>query len=230
MNKISVIIPIFNEVEHVAKLIQHLNNSSYRNKNIEIIVVDGGSTDDSKQMVSGFKNVLLVESDKGRAKQMNFGAKHATGNILYFLHVDSFPPNNYYELIINEVRNNNKAGCFRMKFDEDYYILKISQWFTRFNYKICRGGDQSLFVTKDVFETLKGYDETYTVYEDCEFINRLYDHYDFTVIPDYITTSTRRYNKNGAIKLQYHFAIIHLKKIFGAPANELYNYYKKNIA
>src|SRR6056300_1114502 len=166
MNKISIIIPILNEAEFIAKLLQHIKDNSTQNHIADIIVVDGGSTDDSTQIVSSFKNVTLLNSEKGRAKQMNFGAKHATGNILYFLHADSFPPKHFDQLIINEVQKGNKAGCFRMQFDSTHWWLKLASWFTQFNWRACRGGDQSQFITKKLFNEIDGYDEQYLIYED----------------------------------------------------------------
>ena len=230
MNKISIIIPILNEAETIGVLLQHLTFNSSEKNIAEIIVVDGGSSDNSAEIVSKFSNVKLLKSLKGRAKQMNIGAKDASGEILYFLHADSFPPKHFDQLIIKEVTKGNNTGCFRMKFDSSHPILKISQWFTRFNFIICRGGDQSLFITKAVFNSLNGYNENFDVYEDCELINRIYGHYSFTIIDDYVITSARRYAQNSIWKLQYHFAIIHLKKWLGASAEELHRYYKKNIA
>ena len=96
MNKISIIIPILNEEKTIVSLLQHLFNNSSNNNISEIIIVDGGSTDQSYQLVLDYllinDKVVLLPSEKGRAKQMNIGAKHATGNILYFLHADSLPP------------------------------------------------------------------------------------------------------------------------------------------
>ena len=257
MNKLSIIIPVLNESEGIVSLLEHLYNS-FQPKNIkEIIVVDGGSTDETIKKVTNFNTaqqslqnitpkqhakssyvnipslfspeIKMVTSARGRAKQLNVGAASAQGSILYFLHADSFPPKNFDAAIITKVEQGFKAGCFRMKFDSNHIILKISQWFTRFNWKICRGGDQSLFVAKDVFHQLKGFNETYEIYEDCELINRLYDTVGFTVIKGVIITSARKYNVNGVAKLQYHFAVIHIKKWLGASPQVLKNYYKKNI-
>ena len=78
MTKISIIIPILNEAKNIAKLINYLLESSSKKNIKDIIIVDGGSTDESIFIVSTFKEVLLVHSEKGRAKQMNLGRKHAT--------------------------------------------------------------------------------------------------------------------------------------------------------
>lgn len=173
--------------------------------------------------------IRLIESNRGRAIQMNAGAKQASGDILYFLHADSLPPRHFDESILNEVSKGNNIGCFRMKFDKDYPILKFSQWFTRFNFKFCRGGDQSLYITSDIFKELNGYNENYGVYEDCEFIGRVYQNYKFTIINDYVVTSSRKYDRNGSWRLQYHFTMIHLKKWTGASADELNRYYRRHI-
>ncbi|MCH7524988.1 MAG: TIGR04283 family arsenosugar biosynthesis glycosyltransferase [Bacteroidetes bacterium] len=254
MNKISIIIPILNEAKTIGKLLQHLLDNSSKDNISDIIVVDGGSTDGSMEIVNAFvtssdsdlsesyreedpetssgwtcHNIKFMTSPKGRAKQMNFGAKDASGDILYFLHADSFPPKDFDYNIIRQVKKGSVAGCFRMKFDSTHPVLKISQWFTRYNFKICRGGDQSLFIVKKIFYSLDGYNETFGVYEDCQLINRIYDNYSFTIINDYVTTSARRYAENGTWKLQYHFAVIHLKKWLGASAEELHRYYKQHI-
>lgn len=254
MSKISIIIPILNEAETIVSLLDVLV-ARMKQKHHELILVDGGSTDDTTAVVTNFiatfnrkQNqdrkrcvdqlfgneehavyIQLFESQKGRAKQMNLGAQKATGDILYFLHADTFPPKNFDEFILQEIKKGNKAGCFRMKFDSWHPVLLVSQFFTRFNVSWCRGGDQSLFVEKSFFESLHGFDESYVIYEDCEFINRIYEQDTFTVIPKSVKTSARKYKTNGTWKLQYHFAVIHIKKSKGASPEELYSYYKKHI-
>lgn len=230
MTKISIIIPILNEAETISGLIEHLLNNSSNENLAEIIVVDGGSTDDSLDIISKCTEVKLMTSEKGRAKQMNRGTIQASGDILYFLHADSLPPNNFDQLIIDEVINGNPAGCFKMKFDNNHWWLQLAGWLTQFSWKACRGGDQSQFITKDLFEELVGFDESYLVYEDYDLINKLYAKKQFVVIQAWLTTSARRYDANGIWKLQYHFLTIYIKKWFGASAEELHQYYLKNIS
>jgi rSAM/selenodomain-associated transferase 2 len=226
---ISIVIPILNEEATIGKLLQHLIEHSSKENITDIIVVDGGSTDNSETLVKHFKSVIFLKSEKGRAKQMNVGARHAKGSILYFLHADSFPPKNFDELLINEIQKGNQAGCFRMQFDSNHWWLKMASWFTKFNWRACRGGDQSQFITKDLFNSFGGYDERFVVYEDNDLINKLYTQKQFVVIQESITTSARRYETNGVWKLQYHFGMIYIKKWFGASSDELFMYYKKYI-
>jgi rSAM/selenodomain-associated transferase 2 len=176
-----------------------------------------------------YPEIKVLFSKKGRAIQMNFGAKNANSEILYFLHSDTFPPKNFDYEIINQVQNGKFSGCFKMKFDHYHIVLKISQWFTQFNFQFCRGGDQSLFVQRELFAKLNGFNEKLSIYEDNEFIQRLYKNSKFTVIQETVTTSARKYLKNGVWKLQFHFMIIHVKYWLGSCQEKLVEYYVKNI-
>ncbi|MBQ0787161.1 MAG: glycosyltransferase family 2 protein [Oceanihabitans sp.] len=273
MNNISIIIPILNEAENIKNMLEHVLGNSTAKHIAEIIVVDGGSTDGSQEIVANFSdvtlsalvdrsksegeversrasrnkintkvldtkfananstrtNMQLLTAEKGRAKQMNLGAKYASGNILYFLHADSFPPKNFDQLIINEVEKGNPAGCFKLQFKSNHWWLRLASWFTKFNWKACRGGDQSQFITKIVFNDIGGYDETYTIYEDYILINALYARKEFVVINEKIQTSARLYEIHGVWKLQYHFWMIYIKKWYGASAEDLYKYYNNYI-
>ena len=224
-HRISVIIPMWNEFDHIEKLILHLKEYSTAENIEEIIIVDGGSTDGSPKLVSSFEEVILLESSKGRARQLNFGALHAKGTVLYFLHADTFPPRDFDKKILLEIEADN-TGSFRLQFDHPYhFLLKIASWFTRFNGLWFRGGDQSLFLTKSKYENLRGFDERYTIYEDVEFIKRIIKKFNFKIINDYVTTSSRKFKKNGAWRLFFHFAIIHIKNYLGASPEDLHKYY-----
>lgn len=243
---LSIIIPVLNEDQIIEKLLFHLKENSSGENDIEVITVDGGSTDNTWDLIKDFskqtstpeksQNVKkrisfqLFTSEKGRAKQMNYGAKQASSESLYFLHADSFPPKNYDTFILSEINKGNIAGCFRMKFDSNHWWLKLAGWLTRFKWKGCRGGDQSLFISKKLFNEIGGFDESYIIYEDNVLINELYKRKSFIVIPHSLTTSARRYKEFGIWRLQYHFWAIHLKKWLGANADGLYAYYSKNIS
>ncbi|MEM5563855.1 TIGR04283 family arsenosugar biosynthesis glycosyltransferase [Psychroserpens sp. AS72] len=227
---ISIIIPILNEAETIEDLLFHLIDHSSLENISEIIVVDGGSTDGSQEIIKNLDlKIKLLSSPKGRAKQMNLGAKMATGDILYFLHADSFPPLHFDELIISEVKKGNNAGCFRLQFDSKHWWLRLASWLTQFSWRASRGGDQSQFITRALFDEIGGYDENYVIYEDNILINELYDRKEFVVINKKIKTSARLYRKHGVWKLQYHFWTIYVKKWFGASAEDLLTYYKKYI-
>lgn len=242
---LSIIIPVLNEADNIEKSFHYLCENISGEIDVEIILVDGGSWDGTKDIIENFINgtsrpvrfqkpnrsfrVQIIHSEKGRAKQMNFGARNALGEILYFLHADSFPPKNFDKYILNEVQKGNSAGCFKMKFDSDHWWLRLAGWFTQFNIKSFRGGDQSQFITKSLFVEVGGFDEKYIIYEDNILISELYKRKKFVVIQQPLTTSARRYREQGIWNLQYHFWMIHLKKYLGADSQELYDYYSKNV-
>lgn len=233
--KISIIIPILNEAETISRLISHLIKSCDTKENIkEIIIVDGGSVDGSQDIVNtALKNesilIKLLTSKKGRAKQLNTGGNAAKGDILYFLHADSFPPQGFDNDIIIEVKKGNNAGCFRMKFDSNHWWLRFLGWLTQFKSKRCRGGDQSQFITSTLFQQIEGYDESFIVYEDNDLVDRLFAIKQFVIIPKYVITSARRYEEIGVWRLQYHFLNIHMRKWMGASSEDLYRYYKEKV-
>jgi rSAM/selenodomain-associated transferase 2 len=229
MTKISIIIPVLNEANFIGDLLKHLQSNSHKENISEIIVVDGDSTDGTKEIVKSFEKVTLISSEKGRAKQMNLGAKTSKGAVLYFLHADAFPPKNFDHLILKEISKGNEAGCFRMQFNSNHWWLRLASWFTQFNWRPCRGGDQSQFISRDLFEDIGGYDEEYIIYEDNILINELYTRKQFVVINKKIRTSARQYKQIGIWKLQFHFWSIYVRRWFGASADDIYRYYKKHI-
>ena len=226
---ISIIIPTLNEAACIGNLLEYIKANSGPKNIMEIIVVDGGSTDGTPTLAKTL-GAKTISSEMGRAKQMNKGAELATGHVLYFLHADTYPPKDFDLYILKAIHQNILSGCFRMKFDTSKKFLRFFARFSRINHKLCRGGDQSLFITNELFHKSGGFNENYIIYEDTEFIGRLYKISNFAVLPQSVITSARKYEKYGSYKLQYHFGIIHLKNLLGFGPDQLYKYYKKNIA
>ncbi len=225
---ISIIIPVLNEEKHIFNLLSHLKESASNQYIKEIILVDGGSTDNTIKIAKKL-GVKVVHSTKGRAKQMNFGAQNALGKILYFLHADTYPPSNFDSLIFEARLKGRAVGCFRMRFDSNSWFLSFFAWFSRVNHTICRGGDQSLFIDKEIFISANGFDESYEIYEDNEFIRRISKQHHFTVLPEYVVTSARKYREKGVARLQYYFGVIHLKSILGQARKSLATIIKEKL-
>ncbi|WP_222981765.1 TIGR04283 family arsenosugar biosynthesis glycosyltransferase [Flagellimonas meishanensis] len=225
---ISIIIPVLNEERYIGPLLEHLSRIAGTSNIGEILCVDGGSKDNTRTIAEQ-AGARVIKSKRGRAIQMNLGARVAHGDILYFLHADTFPPKDFDKKILHAVEKGFETGCFRMKFDTRHPFLRFFAWFSRINHSLCRGGDQSLFVSRTIFLESGGFNEAYLIYEDSEFIRRLYRHTRFKVLPDYVITSARKYRELGWMRLQFHFAMIHLKNYLGAGPDELFRYYRKHV-
>jgi rSAM/selenodomain-associated transferase 2 len=198
---ISIIIPTYNEADQIASTIQDIKHKVQPDE-AEIIVVDGGSTDDTCSIAIELSVSVLISPRKGRAAQMNAGASLAKGTILYFLHADSIPPPQFTSHIKRAINKAAVAGCFRLAFDHQHWFLKLNCWFTRFNVNAVRFGDQSLFVTREVFQKIGGFREDLLMMEDQEIIHRIKREGQFIVMDDVVITSARKYLDNGIYRMQ----------------------------
>ena len=224
----TVIVPILNEISLLPQFVLHINNQWYSPQ--ELIIVDGGSTDGSWEWLQNNPSIRSYQSRPGRACQMNYGAEKAGNAWLYFVHVDSKLPENFDLLLTQAIKKGAQAGCFQLKFDRANWILRCAANGSRWNHILCRGGDQSLFIDKNTFEQLGGYDPRYLVCEDIHFIRKLYRKGGFYVLPQRIQTSSRRFYENGVFRLLFHFGALHLSHWLGADPKFLQQYYVKYIS
>lgn len=213
MLKLSVIIPTLNEAENIKKLIPFLFKQGGDFIH-EILVVDGGSVDDTCQLAEELGAKVLRSEARSRAVQLNMGAQVAQANTLYFVHADSLPVLSFAEDIQIAIIKGYRAGCFRYRFDSDTLFLRLNSWFTKFNGLFSGGGDQTLFITRDFFNTLGGYDSEFCLMEDFELVKRIKKRTKFYVIPKSILVSARKYRDNSWLRVQlvnlYVFSLFHL--------------------
>ena len=229
MNKsfLSIIVPVLNEIEILPEFINNLNQQSQSPQ--ELIIVDGGSTDGSWEWLNNNPSIKAYQTQKGRAFQMNHGVENATLPWIYFVHVDSRLPVNFDEKISNAIQNGAQSGCFQLKFDTSNWILRKAATGSKWNHLLCRGGDQTLFVSKKIFLSFQGYDTSYRVCEDIQFIKKLYQQNNFRVLPDKVITSSRRFYENGILRLLFHFGVLHLSHWLGVGPQFLNAYYQRMI-
>lgn len=225
---ISIIIPAINEAKHLSKLIPFLKENGGPHL-AEIILVDGGSTDDSLIIAESAGAIVLNSPVRRRSVQMNLGAKHSSGEILYFVHADTFPPPQYAFDIVTYFEQGYPLGCYRFKFDSDKWYLKINNYMTRFDYPWCRGGDQSLYVDKDIFYEFGGYREDYIIMEEYEFMEKAREKYPFKIMPDDILVSARKYEMNGYWKVQWANFTAFRKYRAGKTQKEIFDTYKRML-
>jgi rSAM/selenodomain-associated transferase 2 len=226
---ISIIIPTYNEADHIKTTIQRLWNYDEYNLIKEIIIADGGSSDNTlkEAKMEGVKT--LVCPVKGRAAQMNHGAQSASAEILYFLHADTIPPRNFTLEIGNAIDAGATGGCFMLAFDYDHWFLRANCWFTQFNIDAVRFGDQSLFVTREAFKKAGGFCEKHIVLEDQEIVKRVKSIGRFAIIKKPVITSARKYMHNGIYKTQGIFFLIYFMYALGFSQQQLVKTYRRLI-
>lgn len=199
-NSISVIIPTLNEEGNIEKLLPFLQKHGEPYLQ-EIIVVDGESEDRTTEKASFLGAQVLISAQKCRASQLNMGAQAAKGDVLYFVHADALPPKSFASDIEKALEEGKRIGCYRFRFDSRKIMLRINSYFTRFPFLWCRGGDQTLFMEKDLFQKLNGFDERFVVMEDFDLIRRAKQKASFHVLPKSVIVSPRKYAKNSYLRV-----------------------------
>lgn len=226
--RVSVIIPTYNEEESIGKLLNYLQKHG-DDRLLECIVVDGGSEDRTIEIVEETDAEHFICKQKGRAAQMNMGAKHSSGDLLYFVHADSFPPENYLDDLFTATKNGYQAGCYRFRFDSDRLMLRLNSYFTRFDRIMCRGGDQTLFITRSLFEKLGGFRNDFMIMEDYDLIQKIQHETSFRIIPKDVIVSPRKYDKNQYLKVNFANLVIFMMYFFGARQQTMVSAYKNLI-
>lgn len=221
---ISIIVPVLNEENTIRENLENLVRLS---GNKEIIVVDGGSCDNTVDIAKNYATV--INSHRGRARQMNRGAKVAKGDILWFIHSDSKLDKNSINQIEKTIEEGNIGGCFKLYFyDLDTPFMKFvsSSSNKRAKYLKLIFGDQGIFMRKDIFEKLNGYKDM-DLMEDWEFSRRIHRLGKMKVLDKEIGTSARRFKKGGQLRTLLLMHKIKILYILGTPTDKLAKMYRQ---
>ena len=193
---ISVIIPALNEAENILQTIESVRQ---QDQAAEIIVVDGGSIDGTRELAQPYAQV--IDSPRGRAVQMNAGARAATGEVLLFLHGDSrVAPGALAKM--QQTLDNPRivGGSFTLVFDSDNFWLRFYAFCSTIDCVCFRYGDQGIFVRRAIFAQLQGYAEI-PLMEDIDLMRRLPRYGRRVLVRNYpVTTSARRFVEHGIVR------------------------------
>ncbi len=223
---ISIIIPTYNESELIGKLINFLKE--FGNKDIsEIIISDGGSTDNTAEIAKNAGAQVIISPQKGRAAQMNFGASMATSDILYFIHADTLPPPSFFTDINQALKEGFELGRYRTRFQSKNRILQFNAFFTRFDLLVCYGGDQTFFITKKLFKSVGGFNADMQLMEDYDIVTRARALARYKIFQKDAKVSARKYENNTWLQVQRaNFIIVQMYKK-GASQESLAEKYRR---
>lgn len=221
--KISIIIPVLNEASNIFSAIACTQPST----NIEVIVVDGGSQDDTNKIAESL-NVTIISSPPGRAVQMNKGAMLANGDILLFVHADTRLPPGYDVMIRTNIQKTGTvAGAFALRIDAEVASLRLVEWSVNMRSRFWQMpyGDQAIFLTKDTFNKIGNFPEL-PFMEDFEIMRRLKRIGRITIIPVPVVTSARRWLQKGIWKTTLINQIVIIAYLLGVPPQQLVRWYR----
>lgn len=218
---ISIIIPVLNEAESIQPCLRQLE--AWRAAGHEVIVIDGGSTDNTQQLAQPLTN-LVLESKPGRAAQMNTGAQAATGELLWFLHVDSsicVQMKSQLEQLQDRV-----WGRFDVTIKHPAFIFRVIENMMNWRSRATgiATGDQGIFVSRKMFEAINGYADI-ALMEDIVLSKMLKRIQPPKCLKTRLGTSARRWLKHGVFKTMLKMWWLRLTFFLGASPNWLSKQY-----
>ena len=226
--RISIIIPTLNEAENLPLVLETLSYA----KDIEVIIVDGGSSDQTvaiAQTQTKVSELKLITGASGRAKQMNLGASEARGEILLFLHGDTvLPPNFDLEICSILAKPATVAGAFKLKIAGKGWGLRLVEWGVNRRSQLWQMpyGDQAIFINTARFQKLGGF-ANLAIMEDFEIMLRLKKQGRITISPLTVTTSGRRWQKLGIFSTTLINQIMILGYLWGVKPAKLAQWYRQ---
>ncbi len=223
--RISIVIPVLNEAEVLAAHLQKLQ--TIRTQDHEVIVVDGGSKDDSQCLAEPQVDHLLV-STRGRALQMNKGAEVASGDVLLFLHVDTILPNDGIAAIIDRIKPGQEVwGRFDVCLSGNRRFFRVIETMMNWRSRISgiATGDQAIFITRHLFQRMQGFADI-PLMEDVELCRRLKKIQSPVCLSQRVITSSRRWELGGVFKTIWLMWRLRLAYWLGADPSTLARQYR----
>ncbi|EXI68294.1 MAG TPA: TIGR04283 family arsenosugar biosynthesis glycosyltransferase [Candidatus Accumulibacter phosphatis] len=216
---LSVIVPVLDEAATISAHLAGLRG--LQRQGGELLVVDGGSVDESARLARMLADRVL-ESARGRAAQMNAGADASRGEVLLFLHADTVLPPVAAELIRAAVAAGATWGRFDVRIDGRQPLLRVVEWMMNWRSRLTgiATGDQAVFVRRDVFEHVGGFPDL-PLMEDIALAKRLKRVGRPACLRPPVLTSARRWQKHGVVRTILLMWRLRASYFFGADPRQL---------
>jgi rSAM/selenodomain-associated transferase 2 len=227
--RLSIVLPVLDEAGHLEAVLAELARGC---PGADVVVADGGSRDESREIAARVPGIRVVSSLRGRARQMNQGAAASRGDILLFLHADTLLPAGAADAIEQALRDPGVVyGRFDVTLDSPRPVFRMIAGLMNFRSRltgICTG-DQGIFVRRAAFERLGGYPEI-PLMEDVELTRRLKRLGRLAPLALRVTTSARRWERNGVARTIALMWTLRLLYFCGAGPDRLHRWYYRTPA
>lgn len=217
--RLSLIIPVLDEAAEIARLLGPLQD--FRRQGVEIIVVDGGSTDGTPEFAARLAD-RLTTAPRGRGSQMNAGAAIARGGVLLFLHADTQLPGAARAAVLAAIDQGAAWGRFDVRIEGNAPGLALIAFMMNWRSRLSgiATGDQAIFVTREAFALNGGFPDI-PLMEDIVFSSRLRQHSRPACLTEKVVTSGRRWEKHGVLRTVLTMWRLRLRFFFGASPDRL---------
>lgn len=222
---LSVIIPTLNEAAVIEPLLQSLQ--PLREAGHEVILVDGGSSDNTVDLAQSQVD-RLIDGSKGRARQMNAGAREAKGEVLWFLHADSRLSSGSHELLLSRLVEQKYCwGRFDITLSGRHILLRLVEFMMNWRSRLSgiATGDQGIFVLRDTFLTVGGFPDI-PLMEDIAFTRRLKRLSPPICLRQRLGTSSRRWEEHGILRTVFLMWKLRLAYALGVDPVKLEKLYR----
>ena len=198
---LSIVIPTYHEETHLAQCLKSIHEAAGQNH--QIIIVDASEDDKTAQSITVHNHIQFIKSPKAqRAFQLNHGADHAQAEILFFLHADSIVPSGFDHTIFDAVSSGIEFGQFSVRYDGGPFILRLQERMSRSLSPFSGGGDQGLWITRDLYNRLNGFNVKLNCMEDFDLFKRARKISKPIILPEHIISSARKYDKTNYLRVQ----------------------------
>ncbi len=219
---LSIIIPTLNEARSIGPTLDAVSQWSGE---VEVLVVDGGSNDDTREIAVA-RGAKVIALERGRGEQMHTGARVAQGSVLWFLHADTIAPADAFDLIVAALRDPRVvAGNFDVRFDGRGGASRFMTWlYPQLRRLGLCYGDSAIFVRRETYEEVGGF-KSFPIFEDLDLFRELKKLGRIVHVPATVVTSSRRFERRIFVLTFARWTAMQVSYWLGASPRMLWQFY-----